>query len=69
MTVAELETVDLAVTPLRELNQRLHDCAPDAQGARRWRIANPNGAHAVASGSTPSSRSRSTATWATTAPA
>ena len=50
MTVAELETVDLAVTPLRELNQRLHDCAPDAQGARRWRIANPNGAHAVACG-------------------
>jgi len=42
---AEVEVVDLAVTSLRELNQRLHD----ADGGR-WRVVNPNGAHAVACG-------------------
>jgi methylamine---glutamate N-methyltransferase subunit B len=41
-----IESVDLAETPLRELNRRLH--APDV--APRWRIAHPNGAHAVAAG-------------------
>ncbi|HWT22797.1 MAG TPA: hypothetical protein VN213_04765 [Solirubrobacteraceae bacterium] len=50
MPVAEpglgVETVDLATTPLRELNARLH--APDL--APRWRIVNPHGAHAVAVG-------------------
>jgi methylamine---glutamate N-methyltransferase subunit B len=40
------EVVDLASTPLRELNRRLHQ--PD--GPRHWRILNPNGAHAVACG-------------------
>ncbi len=50
MSVAERETVDLAATPLRELNQRLHDLAGDAHGPRRWRITNPNGTHAVACG-------------------
>ena len=47
MTVAEaVETVDLAATPLRDLNARLHaaDVAP------RWRVLNPAGAHAVAVG-------------------
>ena len=47
MTVAEaVETVDLASTPLRDLNARLHaaDVAP------RWRVINPAGAHAVAVG-------------------
>ena len=44
------ETVDLAVTPLRELNQRLHDLAGGADPPRHWRILNPNGAHAVACG-------------------
>jgi glutamate synthase domain-containing protein 3 len=44
-----VEVVDLAVTPLRELNQRLHDLA-DSPGPRHWRILNPNGAHAVACG-------------------
>jgi glutamate synthase domain-containing protein 3 len=41
-----IESVDLAETPLRDLNRRLHadDVAP------RWRIAHPNGAHAVAVG-------------------
>jgi glutamate synthase domain-containing protein 3 len=47
MTVAEaVETVDLASTPLRDLNARLH-----ADGvAPRWRVVNPAGAHAVAVG-------------------
>ena len=47
MSVTEaIESVDLAETSLRELNRRLHtaDIAP------RWRIAHPNGAHAVAVG-------------------
>jgi methylamine---glutamate N-methyltransferase subunit B len=44
------EVVDLATTPLRELNQRLHDLADGGAGPRRWRIVNPNGAHAVACG-------------------
>ena len=56
MTVTEVaettavEVVDLAVTPLRELNQRLHDVARGTSGPRRWRIVNPAGAHAVACG-------------------
>jgi methylamine---glutamate N-methyltransferase subunit B len=45
-----VEVVDLAVTPLRDLNQRLHDLARSGLGLRRWRIVNPNGAHAVACG-------------------
>ncbi len=47
MAVTEaIEAVDLAETSLRELNHRLHaaDVAP------RWRIAHPDGAHAVAVG-------------------
>ncbi len=42
--------VDLARTPLRDLNQRLHDLAGDADGPRRWRIANPSGIHNIACG-------------------
>jgi methylamine---glutamate N-methyltransferase subunit B len=49
-TVAAAEVVDLAVTPLRELNQRLHDAPKVAEGGLRWQIVNPNGAHAVACG-------------------
>jgi glutamate synthase domain-containing protein 3 len=45
-----VEVVDLAVTPLRELNQRLHELADGAQAPRRWRVVNPNGAHAIACG-------------------
>jgi glutamate synthase domain-containing protein 3 len=41
-----IESVDLAETPLRELNRRLH--APGV--APRWRISHPDGAHAVAVG-------------------
>ncbi len=47
---AAVEVVDLAETPLRELNQRLHDLAGGRPGPRRWRVLNPNGAHAVACG-------------------
>jgi len=45
-----VEVVDLAVTPLRELNQRLHDLVGDASGPRHWRVLNPSGAHAIACG-------------------
>jgi len=44
-----VETVDLATTPLRELNQRLHELA-QTPGPAHWRVVNPNGAHAVACG-------------------
>ena len=44
---AGVESVDLAITSTRELNQRLHDLE---RGGSRWRVANPNGAHAVAVG-------------------
>lgn len=43
------EVVDLAETPLRELNQRLHDLAVEP-GPRAWRILRPNGTHALACG-------------------
>ncbi len=47
MAVAEdVEALDLRETPLRELNRRLHAAEP----APRWRIAHPDGAHAVAVG-------------------
>jgi methylamine---glutamate N-methyltransferase subunit B len=49
-TEQTVAVVDLATTTLRELNQRLHDCARDPQSPRRWRVDNPNGAHAVACG-------------------
>jgi len=47
---AAVETIDLAVTPLRDLNQRLHDAAREASASRRWRVLHPNGAHALACG-------------------
>ncbi|MDQ3086795.1 MAG: glutamate synthase [Actinomycetota bacterium] len=46
---AAVELVDLDATPLRELNQRLHDLS-QAPGPTAWHIVNPNGAHAVACG-------------------
>jgi glutamate synthase domain-containing protein 3 len=49
-TASAVEVVDLAATPLRELNQRLHDLAGGAPGPRHWRVLNPNGAHAIACG-------------------
>ena len=48
--VEAVEVVDLAATPLRELNQRLHDLAGGDPGRAHWRVLNPNGAHAVACG-------------------
>jgi methylamine---glutamate N-methyltransferase subunit B len=45
-----VEVVDLAVTPLRELNGRLHELGRGGSGLPRWRVVNPNGAHAVACG-------------------
>jgi glutamate synthase domain-containing protein 3 len=45
--VAE-ESVDLAAISVRELNQRLHDL--DGAGPTRWRVSNPDGAHAIAVG-------------------
>jgi glutamate synthase domain-containing protein 3 len=45
------QTVDLAVTPLRQLNARLHRLAAAEPAARdRWRILNPGGRHNVAVG-------------------
>mgnify|MGYP000925360570 CR=1 FL=1 len=49
-TQAAIETIDLGVTPLRDLNQRLHEAARDASSARRFRVTNPGGAHNVAVG-------------------
>jgi methylamine---glutamate N-methyltransferase subunit B len=45
-----VEVVDLATTPLRELNERLHALSHGGAGPHRWRVLNPNGAHAVAAG-------------------
>jgi glutamate synthase domain-containing protein 3 len=42
--------VDLASTPLRELNARLHALAGADPDPHRFSIRNPNGAHAVACG-------------------
>jgi glutamate synthase domain-containing protein 3 len=44
----EATDVDLAVTPLRELNAALHAVGDD--GPSRWRVLNPRGAHALAAG-------------------
>jgi glutamate synthase domain-containing protein 3 len=44
----DVEVVDLAGTPLRELNARLH--ALGESSPAHWRVLNPNGAHAVACG-------------------
>ena len=43
------QVFDLAKTSLRELNQALHDCLPDASKSV-WRVVNPKGEHAVACG-------------------
>ncbi len=42
------QDVDLAVTPLRELNLALHRVGDG--GPRHWRVVNPRGAHAIAAG-------------------
>lgn len=43
------QVFDLARTPLRELNQALHDIDDDAADAV-WEVLNPEGSHAVAAG-------------------
>jgi methylamine---glutamate N-methyltransferase subunit B len=48
-TGTENEVFDLGVTPLRELNQRLHDLA-GSSGPHHVIVRNPRGAHAVACG-------------------
>jgi glutamate synthase domain-containing protein 3 len=45
---AGLNEIDLAVTPLRELNAALHAVGDD--GPRQWRVLNPRGTHALAAG-------------------
>ncbi len=49
-TDTAVEVVDLAATPLRELNRRLHEVGRDGASPHRWRVTNPNGAHAIAAG-------------------
>lgn len=44
-----MKVIDLDVTPLRELNQMLHD-QHQAVTEPEWRITNPRGQHAVACG-------------------
>jgi glutamate synthase domain-containing protein 3 len=44
-----MPTVDLARTPLRELNAALHRLTPDTNETH-WQVLNPRGAHAVAAG-------------------
>ena len=44
-----MTTVDLATTPLRELNAGLHRMASDSNDTR-WQVLNPRGRHAVAVG-------------------
>jgi methylamine---glutamate N-methyltransferase subunit B len=48
MEAPAITEVDLAVTPLRELNAALHRVSGDDRGS--WRVLNPRGAHAVAVG-------------------
>jgi methylamine---glutamate N-methyltransferase subunit B len=47
-TDVAVESVDLATATVRDLNQRLHELDPGT--ASRWRVTNPNGAHALAVG-------------------
>jgi glutamate synthase domain-containing protein 3 len=44
-----MPTIDLAHTPLRELNATLHALKPDSNETH-WRVLNPRGQHAVAVG-------------------
>ena len=49
-TEPAVEVIDLAQTPLRELNARLHTAAAEPDAPRRWRVSNPGGRHAIAVG-------------------
>ena len=59
-TEPAFEVIDLAQTPLRELNARLHAAAADPDAPRRWRVSNPGGRHAIAVGLSASSTSACT---------
>jgi glutamate synthase domain-containing protein 3 len=48
MEAPAITEVDLAVTPLRQLNAALHRVSGDDRGS--WRVLNPRGAHAVTVG-------------------
>src|SRR5690606_23121692 len=48
---SRMNTIDLSKTPVRELNQRLHDLTPDTN-ERLWRVTNLKGEHALAVGLT-----------------
>lgn len=51
VTTAQIETIDLAATELRVLNQRLHDLAGDGPAVpATWRVVNPGGRHSIAAG-------------------
>ncbi|MFD2399023.1 hypothetical protein ACFSVJ_22645 [Prauserella oleivorans] len=58
------ETVDLSLTSVRELNAELHQ-----PKAAAYEVLHPQGAHALAAGSTTTSASTSAVTPGTTAPA
>lgn len=45
-----MKTVDLDATPLRDLNQMLHDQAGLDHVTEAWHVANPRGRHAIAAG-------------------
>jgi methylamine---glutamate N-methyltransferase subunit B len=49
-TEPAVEVIDLAQTPLRELNARLHAAVAEPGAPRRWRVSNPGGRHAIAVG-------------------
>jgi glutamate synthase domain-containing protein 3 len=49
-TEPAVEVIDLAQTPLRELNARLHAAATDPDTPQRWLVENPSGRHAIAVG-------------------
>jgi glutamate synthase domain-containing protein 3 len=49
-TEPAVEVIDLAQTPLRELNARLHAAVAESNAPRRWRVSNPGGRHAIAVG-------------------
>ena len=50
-TDVAVETFDLATTPRRELNARLHALAGESEPQpAHWRVVNPSGAHALAVG-------------------
>ena len=50
-SVIDMKKVDLATTPVRELNQALHALGRDTNETH-WRILNPKGQHALAVGLT-----------------